>query len=43
MCGIVGNLRRKRFESVDGGGCYRQGRQGKSDILFPKKLTEFSL
>ena len=37
------NLRRKRFESVVGGGGYRQGRQGKSDVLFAKKLTEFSL
>ena len=43
MCGIVGNFRRKRFESVVGGGSYRQGRQGKSNVLFPKKLTEFSL
>ena len=43
MCGIVENLRRKRFESAVGGGGHRQRRQGKSDVLFPKKLREFSL
>lgn len=43
MCGIVENLRRKRFESVVGEGGYRQGRQGKRDVLFQKKLTKFSL